>query len=62
MTPRKRCVVRTGIGVRWRKREGRGWRGFDRDQGRVKRMTEDFEGEKVKPCEVAHSEQWVRVS
>jgi len=49
----KRCVVRIGIGVKWRDREGRDLRGSER----VKRTTEDLKGEKVKPWEVAHSEQ-----
>ena len=38
-----------GMGVRLRESEGRGEEGSERDQGRVKRRTEDLVGEKEKP-------------
>ena len=46
------------MGSLYKEREGEG-RVARRVQGRVKRMMEDLEGEKVKPWDVAHA--WQRL-
>ena len=40
------------MGMRLREREGREEEGSERDQGWVKRRTDDLVGEKEKPCEI----------
>src|SRR5215469_11136752 len=62
VTPRNGWGGLMGMGVGLREREGRGKEGSERDQGRVKRRTEDLVGEKEKPWDKAQEKYLLRAS